>query len=351
MGQVESDMGGLLQGSEEKKLEYEFTRNPGHEAKSGTSAESDTQFNWEPRLKVFLMDTRTKRHSMGDGVPHPMYSEEQGRRVENWLSMCGDEPSVFLLGVPVPISFSHENRISHEVERGRPELADDSGDGWWILSHAEQREQILGMIRDHAAKCPNDRIVVASGDAHESGLYAILDPTNRIAAYEIVSSGVSTLTDKGLHGISVTGTYLRDVMQIGRIAQGASFAELFMEFPKQEKAPVVSVLFYATTGADEHQNLENRLVNVFQPDTEWALMGSTPTNSLWEGGRIGFPDKDRFVLRLEYAVNAGKSTNYGLSSRAVRCETNIDASSHATDWSQLGRDSDISEECKNNGRK
>jgi hypothetical protein len=288
------------------------------------------------------MDTRSQRRSSGQAGQQPMFSPEQGARVETWLSECGRRPSVFLLGLPVPISLSRENMQSSLFQSVRDEAIDDMRDEWWWPGHAEQREYILRLIRTHARKCLRDRVVVVSGDVHESGLYAILDSTDRIAAYEVVSSGIATLTESFAGQATVFGTYTKNgIRQVGRIAKGASFAELLMKFP-EDNPPEVTTLFYATTGArDWDQALRNNLVNA-APELAgkpWELTERTRTSSLWENHCVNFPDTDKVALQLDYGVEAGKSMNYGLSSRVVRCETQINVyKNYATDWQFLTTD-------------
>lgn len=314
-----------------KAMEFEFARNPGETVKVERAA-----FDWGPRVKVFLMETRSDRKSARN-LPKPVFSDQQGTKVKEWLAQCGAEPSVFLLGVPVPLTFNHENWRA-DIKSGG-ELKDDMQDGWWWPPHSGQREFLLKAIGEHAARCPKDRIVVVSGDVHESGLYGLLDDRGHIAAYEVVSSGISTLIDGAGGQGSTFGTYMDPrIRQIGRLAQGASFAELLMNFP-DDAPPEVTALFFSTSGASDcNQSLNETLVNAAPAlaDKPWTLADRTPTSRLWTSG-IRYPDRDKVALLLEYGIPPpATSTNYGLTSRSIRCETEVDVmDTFATNWQSL----------------
>ena len=344
----------------EKAWEFEVTRNPDAggkpldrdtDPKSDSKREMDTSFDWGPRIKVFMMDTRTARKTTKASIQNesqteqPMASSMQLDRLDRWLDKCGDKPSVYVLGVPVALTMDREHSffssLSTEIT---PELSDDIIDGWGWRGHAKTRQQLIAAMKRHARQCPKDRIVVVSGDVHESGLHALLDNDNHVYAYEIISSGVGTLIGKqsGVNKaqISTSGTTISEgVTQVGRIAGGASFAELFVDMDG-DCSPKLRVLFYSTTGASDDQRLKSTLVNAapwVEKQRVWST-GSTSVADLFEGNRSRFVTTGNFALQLDYGIpppaQKPRGTNYGLTSAAMRCEvpnSNV-LNTFATNW-------------------
>ena len=358
-----------------KAWEFEVSRNPNAGAEQihridvnaypKNKREMDTAFDWGPRIKVFMMDTRTARETTEASIKswspaeQPLVSGKQFARLDDWLKKCGGEPSVFVLGVPVPLTMDRESSWTSRglalLERlgvYRGELSDDIIDGWVWRGHTDARKRLISAIKTHAKSCPKDRIVVVSGDVHESGLHALVEKDIGVYAYEIISSGVGTLIGKltriGKHKlinkaqISTVGTTIdKEVIQVGRIAGGASFAELFVDLDS-DSPPKLRVLFYSTTGASDNQVLKSTLVNAapwVERQRVWST-GGTSVKDLFNGNRNRFVTAGNFAIQLDYdgisppKDHKGKGTNYGLTSAAMRCEvpnSNV-FNTYATNW-------------------
>lgn len=328
--------------------------------------EMDTTLDWGPRIKVFMMDTRSERKTSLKSIRNdtsaeqPLASREQFDRLKSWLgegAACSEQPSVFIVGTPVPLSLDREQSLPGRLSDFlaglidyRHETSDDVIDGWGWRGHTESRKELLESLKNHSRKCNNDRIVIVSGDVHESGLYALTDKDNgnAVYAYEIISSGIGTLIGKqGIINkaqISTSGTTtVEGFSQVGRIAGGASFAELFVDLDLNNP-PSLKVLFYSTTGADDKQALKNTLVNAapwVERQRVWST-GSTRVKNLFEGNRIKFVTTGNLALQLDYGIQPpplphSLGTNYGLTSAAIRCEVpgSNALNSYAIDWSTL----------------
>jgi len=345
-----------------KAWEFEAARNPlaGGNRIDGFDAnparEIDTTFDWGPRIKVFMMDTRTVRETTEASIrresseEQPLASSGQFDRLDRWLGgKCATDPRLYVLGVPVPLTLDRErswvSRRLADLERFgyRTELSDDVIDGWGWRGHQKARDNLINKLKEHANRCPKDRIVVVSGDVHESGLHALYDD-NGVYAYEIISSGVGTLIGKqkliNKAQISTAGTkIIKGVTQVGRIAGGASFAELFVDL-ESGTSPSLRVLFYSSTGASDDQVLKSTLVNAapwVERQRVWST-GSTSVADLFKGGRNRFVTARNFALELDYDIpppgRKPQGTNYGLTSAAMRCEvpnSNV-LNSFATNW-------------------
>ena len=350
---------------------YEFSRNPLRVGEDLTRVtDLDTEISWGNQLRVFLMDTRTSRTTSlaqvkagekATGVAQTV-SPDQLSRLEKFLKPCGVRPTAIVIGVPVPLTLGHEGaapRFANSLQSD--ELADDYQDGWWWQPHDAQRSDIIKFIRTHAKQCPKDRIVVASGDLHESGTYAILDE-GKVAAYEIVSSGIATLTGSkesvAKAEITPFGTQVNgNSHQVGRVGQGASLAELFFEFTDTD-APKLKVLFYATTGSDRKQDMDGKIVNaVWRKEatdaTAWTIRSRT-TQELFSTPRTRFgaircwQDTLTPALNLDYWIDGpAQGTNYGLSCASQRCRTSLDAISELAEswWLSDRRDACVPAHC------
>jgi hypothetical protein len=353
------DEGGLLPSTQQpwaeyfaaaRKMTWEFevarNRNAGGEELTAfdesLERELDTTFGWGDRLQVFLLDTRTAR-----GRPEgTVMSDAQLDRLRAWLLPCGAKPSVFVLGVPVPLSVNHDNAISTAGTTLQSELDDDVIDGWWATTIAENtRNRIETAIVEHATRCPNDRVVLVSGDVHESGLVA-LSRENKTIAYEVISSGIASMVFNGALSRAFLATRTEYLARsstgilysgVGRISSGSSFAELFFEFP-QNAAPQIRVLFYPTTAIDTF--VDSTLVNVGTTLKGTTLRtGTTTTEQLANGATMGTAAA---AIELVYGGQAPRSGDYEISEASTRCSTDLGLFSWgtridelATDWSKV----------------
>jgi hypothetical protein len=304
--------------------------------------ELDTSFSWGDQLQVFLLDTRTVR-----GRPEGLVmSDAQVERVANWFKPCGAKPSVFLFGVPVPMSVNHDDSVSAAGKALASELEDDINDGWWATTTAQStRMRLETMIVDHAHRCPDDRIVVVSGDVHESGLVAIARE-GKIIAYEVISSGIASMVLNGALSRAILATRTEYFAKsetgitysgIGRISTGSSFAELFFEFPAGAP-PRIRTLFYPTTQIDVL--IDSTLINVGAAlkGTVWQT-GSTTVGQLAAGTRL---TQATSAVELEYGIKPPRSKEYNIAQSALRCSTDLGVFSwgtrideRATDWSTV----------------
>ena len=330
-----------------KTWEFEVARNPNAGGQAVTAfdpsldRELDTSFGWGDRLKVFLLDTRTTR-----GRPEgSVMSAAQLVRVQDWLGPCGTQPSAFLLGVPVPMSVNHDNAITAAGAALQSEFDDDVLDGWWSSDPARTlRMQLETAIAEHASRCPNDRIVLVSGDVHESGLVAV-SKDDRTIAYEVISSGIASMVFNGAlskafvatrGGYHVTSPNGVSYSGVGRISIGSSFAELFFDFPPNSP-PRIRTLFYPTTRVDVIG--DNTLVNVGESlkGKSWQT-GTTGTAQLGLGQKLV---PEAAAIELDYGIKPPPG-EFPVSRVSMRCTTDKGALSFgtpidelATDWSTL----------------
>ncbi len=314
---------------------FEVARNPNAGGEAVTAfdpsldRELDTSFQWSDRLKVFLLDTRTLR-----GRPEGrVMSDAQMQRVNTWLQPCGAQPSVFMLGIPVPMSVDHENVVSATGKTLVNELDDDINDGWWATVPAiALRGRIETAVIEHSSRCPDDRVVLVSGDVHESGLVA-LSRGGKIFAYEVISSGIASMVFEGPLSRAFLSTRTEYLAKsetgviysgIGRVSTGSSFAELFFEFP--DKAPLKArVLFFSSSS--EGTTLTN--LGTTLGGLTWKAE-TTGVVQLTAGAKITGP-----AIELDYGVAAPKSSDYSLNPAVTRCSAGTSISDLAADWSTV----------------
>jgi len=313
---------------------FEVARNPNAGGAAVTAfdpsldRELDTSFSWGDRLQVFLLDTRTAR-----GRPEGrVMSDAQLQRVNAWLLPCGVQPSVFLLGIPVPLSVDHENVISTAGKTLASELDDDINDGWWATGPAiATRERLETAIIEHSGRCPDDRVILVSGDVHESGLIA-LSRGGRTFAYEVISSGIASMVFDGPLSrafLAARTEYLAKsdtgvvYSGIGRVSTGSAFAELFFEFP-DKGSPKARVLFYSSSAGTTLTNLGTTLGG-----TTWKA-DTTGVVQLSAGGQITGP-----AIELDYGIAPPRSSDYQLTPAVTRCSAEALISDLATDWSTV----------------
>lgn len=146
----------------------------------------DFSFDWGQGVHFFVADTRSSR---GGGC---VLSDDQLNRLTAWLAVPHDDhPQLYVLGLNAPISThwaTGSGAYSHVVDK---ELEDDIKDSW--EKNPKSLAAMVKLLKSHFSKRHQDRLLVLSGDVHESGFYE-LSLSNRPLGWEIVSSGIANYT-------------------------------------------------------------------------------------------------------------------------------------------------------------
>lgn len=206
------------------------------------SRELDFGFDWGAQATFFVMDLRSYRNS----VDHRVVSEAQLQRLEQWLVSRGSEPTVFVLGSPLPLC--QAPRLFDRLQEHTPLRRDDMTDAWWSQAQEQQRARVLGIIQRHFSAHKLHRLVILSGDVHYSELLELTDASGSVFGHEIVSSGLA----QSFFKIFRTTTQRRSALPGGVYARGIgrfhgpAFAEVFVTpDASQTSAPRVQLTFHA----------------------------------------------------------------------------------------------------------
>ncbi|WP_437956198.1 alkaline phosphatase D family protein [Sorangium sp. So ce119] len=188
---------------------WQALRNPGcggaadHRAcvDAGTEhAPAHTQFDAGPRVHFFVLDSRSARrwdNKLQPNEQQAVLGDAQLASLHQWLGLdptkaptCGSKGGdLWVLGSATPL-FVDAASSKSIGEAVRAELEDDLRDSWGHQQHSVEQRKILAALNKKLSACRNDRLLVLSGDIHESGLLA-LHLGDSLRGWEVVSSGVA----------------------------------------------------------------------------------------------------------------------------------------------------------------
>jgi hypothetical protein len=155
----------------------------------------------------------------------------------------------------VPL-FVKEGELRHCEHAVIPdELCDDLRDSWAHSSHADEQKKLLDLLAERFEQCTDDRLLVLSGDIHESALLK-LTLKNRHAGYEVITSGVAEdvhgkslnildSTQLSWRGLAPYGSRRWKAAWNGSIRGAPSFAEILVD-ASGKKTVDVGVVWYPT---------------------------------------------------------------------------------------------------------
>ena len=240
-------------------LANEAQRNPGFQVDAPAA---DFSFRYGKQVRALVLDTRSCREiSCEDSVDRRNcgYSralcESSRKRVTEWLQVTPESPpTLFILGLSTVLSMNETRFANLPV----PELADDVADGWGSRAMSQERMWLLEVIEKHFIARPADRLLVVSGDVHESGLVFLTledQGTRRIFGHEVISSGLAADKMNAAYASwmgSASGPLGRSVQShvVGSV-RSANFAEIFIKPGTAERAPLAHVTFYPSAQYSE----------------------------------------------------------------------------------------------------
>lgn len=231
-------------------------------------AEAFTSFTWGKSLSVFVLDTRSTRRT-SSSEPTGLLSKAQRGALQDTLGkLPTGAPAALVLGMPTPISLEADHPwhadITSKLFAQSREAADDARDGWHHSQ--EDRAWLVDTLVEHFSAQPLHRLVIVSGDIHQSGIYRLHVQDARVErtiGYEIVSSGIGEYlppekvrsADEVFSALaSIRGSRERiDVTTLGYLQFTPAFAEVEVAFdPSASSPPMVRATFYATLATPEN---------------------------------------------------------------------------------------------------
>lgn len=294
----------------QKFWEFQASRNPetGRMPQARPSEDFDVQFDWGPRIRVYVVDSRNSR-GLGDKNTYRMFSDGQKERLKRWFeeaNVLGDQDELLVLALPTPLGacLTWPGRVAGTVPTSEKE---DINDTFCSERNAETREWLSGLIQTHFGAHEKHQLLVLSGDVHESGLMTYVlsnGGKSRVIGYEVVTSGISNTrrAPRALLGlanamtpIGMSDSGLR-VFASGAVSHVPAFAQIFVE-----QSPLrVSVVFHASgesrrgswpwSSPYEEASLANPSSR-FDPD---ALLADDPSGTDWFPGWANYR-ADRFL--------------------------------------------------------
>ena len=219
---------------------WQSLRNPQPAVQYPTSFDTDFA---RGSVHFRLIDTRSLRSRDGGE-----FLGGQVEALEAWLSgLSTTKPQVIVLGVNTPL-FVADTR-SRALGAMKAELRDDLGDAW--SRNPVARAAIMKALDRYFERHAEDRLLVLSGDIHESGLLRITRG-GTVMGWEVVSSGVAAdtagdegLTWLGLGNMVAEGGHGFTSDWAGRIAGSPAVAELRID-THAEGGPRVEVAWYVS---------------------------------------------------------------------------------------------------------
>ncbi|NMO19378.1 alkaline phosphatase D family protein, partial [Pyxidicoccus fallax] len=181
----------LDQGSRAAYFDYQGSRVLGP-CPAGVPDTFDFSFDYGS-TGIYAMDLRSQRRG---GEQPRVYSPEQLARLSTWLDAHQHSRAVFLvLSVPMVYVASWASMGISLLRSHRG----DARDRWTHPWNLPDRDRLLGLLLAHQRRCPEQRVVLLSGDVHLGCAFAIdwLGDA-RGTMYQFTSSAVTHLT----HGFS-----------------------------------------------------------------------------------------------------------------------------------------------------
>ncbi|MFP2928818.1 alkaline phosphatase D family protein [Pyxidicoccus sp. 3LG] len=177
----------LDQGARAAYLDYQGSRvlGPCH---AGPPESFDFSFDYGS-TGFYAMDLRSQRR----GGEHPrVYAPEQLARLSSWLDAHRDSRVVFLmLSVPMVYVASWASAAISLLRSHRG----DARDRWTHPWNLPDRDRLLALLLAHQQRCPEQKVVLLSGDVHLGCAFAIdwLGDSHR-TMYQFTSSAVTHLS-------------------------------------------------------------------------------------------------------------------------------------------------------------
>ncbi|HEU4404192.1 MAG TPA: alkaline phosphatase D family protein [Polyangiaceae bacterium] len=215
---------------------FEASRNPpANPARS--DRDLDAEFSWGPSVDVFLLDLRSSRSAKHDSV----MAAAQFERLRGLLGRAAAEKAgrehLVVIASATPLA-EGLLRGDRPVKPGEKD-GDALGDSWGSVHFDATRRRTFELLQAHFEANPSHRLLVLSGDIHESGLVwlGLEGPQGyRVFGHEIVSSGVANTRESGASNMRL-GEIGAELGKLGKIAAWAggvvksapAFAQIFVE--------------------------------------------------------------------------------------------------------------------------
>jgi hypothetical protein len=235
---------------------YEAQRNPGYSP--GMNA-ADFEFRHGKQVKALVLDTRSCRsitpsdeRKGTEPIESNALCEESRTRLEKWLEVDpASPPTLYILGLGTVFSMNETWRARID-QRVFAEHVDDLADGWGSTAMKKERRQLVEALEKHFTQRPEDRLLVLSGDIHESGVVflTLKDSAGkeRIFGHEVISSGLAAdkMDIKYLAYLAAESGTLSERMysRVAATMRAANFAEISINPRGADKAPRANVVFY-----------------------------------------------------------------------------------------------------------
>ncbi len=229
-----------------------------------------------------MIDSRTDRRYDPDNPDQSVgplgKGDVQLARIQQWLEDAPDDvPMLMVLGTPIPLSLKYL-----PIGKAKSEFKDDIRDGWHSDINEPDANALVKTLVEHFSTHEIHRLLVLSGDVHESGLFWLElgdGDSRRIFGHEVISSGITSAIP-GPDFLKSAGEVAGEIGPTGfeihvsprSSIRAPSFAEIVVQY---DPRPQVGVIFW-TSG-----NSKDRLVN-------WAA------DPLWDRktGAVVFPESD-----------------------------------------------------------
>jgi alkaline phosphatase D len=145
-------------------------------------------FDYEVQLAdiaLYVMDLRSNRRV---GKHPQLVSPQQVESFRRFMERHRDESVLFVvLSVPLVHLPRHLSQLAARVT---PD-GEDFSDRWSSRGHCRDRDEILRLLHEHQRRCPEQRIVLLSGDIHIGCLHRIAWRDRQPSLYQFISSGVT----------------------------------------------------------------------------------------------------------------------------------------------------------------
>ncbi len=215
---------------------FQASRNPPPGA-GRADPDLDVAFSWGRWADIFLLDLRSSRSADRKTIAAPAQLARLGAWLERAAREHAGREHLLVIGSASPLI---EGLLAGPAppkpgQKDEPEL----GDSWGSVSFYEARREVFGRLQAHFLQNPAHRLLVLSGDVHESGLawLGLRGPWGqRVFGHEIVSSGIANTRASGASNLRLgeVGAELGSagglVAWAGGVVKSApAFAQVFVE--------------------------------------------------------------------------------------------------------------------------
>lgn len=202
--------------------------------------------NIKKGVHLLMLDGRSRRSQRG------LYDKDAQKFVGDWLKSGKDYVSdLFILTVGVPL---FPSRYGESGTSSGPcmDFCDDLDDSWGSKRNDDARKGLLSALKAYFQNNHEDRLLVLSGDVHQSALFFI-KLNSKVIGHEIVTSGVANVVSEGVAKVTTLVDVAKDiesfsVIPAGKISNSATFAEVVVDRRTVSK-PKLSVVYHLN-GAD-----------------------------------------------------------------------------------------------------